>query len=183
MGRPKPLLPWGDGTLVEAQVAALSGAGVDDVVVVTGHEAKAVEEALVGSGARAVFNPAFAAGRATSVRAGAGAVCEGTELIVVLSVDQPRPAELIRAVIEAHRGSGALVTVPRHAHRRGHPVVFAGVLLAELRQVTEEGEGMRAVRRRHADRTHEVDVDDPRALLDVNTPDAYAEALRAFGLG
>lgn len=181
MGRPKPLLPWGDRTLVEAQVAMLRDAGADDIVVVTGHEADRIEQVLVGSGARVVFNPRYAEGRATSVRAGAQAIPDGTGCIVVLSVDQPRTADLVRAVIDAHLRAGALITVPRHAGRRGHPVVFAGSLLPELREVTEEGEGMRAVRRRHADRTVEVEVADEQVLLDVNTPDAYAAALRVFG--
>jgi CTP:molybdopterin cytidylyltransferase MocA len=61
--------------------------------------------------------------------------------------------------------------------------VFAGSLLLELRAVTEETEGLRAVRRRHADETVEIAVDDPRALLDINTPEAYAQARVAFGLG
>jgi molybdenum cofactor cytidylyltransferase len=183
MGRPKPLLPWGGQTLVEFQVGQMKAAGIDDVIVVTGHEAAAVSGALAHSGARVVFNPRFIEGRAGSVRTGAAALGEGVEQIVLLSVDQPRPAAITRALIEAHAMSGALIAVPRYDGRRGHPVVFAGTLLAELRTVDEAGEGLRAVRRAHAGGTIEVEVDDPRALLDVNTPGAYAEALRLFGLG
>jgi molybdenum cofactor cytidylyltransferase len=182
MGTPKPLLPWDGRALVAAQVAAMQAAGVDDVVVVTGHAAAEVEDALAASGARCVYNPGYAEGRAGSIRTGAGALGDGCACVVVLSVDQPRPSALIRAVIDGWRASGALIAVPSYQDRRGHPVVFDGSLLSELRTVDEESEGLRAVRRRHAGRTREIPVDDARALLDMNTPEAFAEARAAFGL-
>src|SRR5579864_3103665 len=47
MGRPKALLPLGTGeTFVTRLVATLGAAGVDDVVVVAGHEAAAIVEAI-----------------------------------------------------------------------------------------------------------------------------------------
>jgi molybdenum cofactor cytidylyltransferase len=181
MGRPKPLLPWGGRTLVACQVEALWGASVADVVVVTGHEAGAVTAALEGTGARIAHNSAYAAGRAGSVRAGALAVPDGSD-VLVLNVDQPRDAALIRAVLDAHRAAGGLITVPVYEGRRGHPVVFAAALLPALRTVTEATEGLRAVMRAHADAVVEVPVDDPRVLLDINTPDTYRKALEG-GLG
>lgn len=182
MGTPKPLLPWDGRTLVEYQVAQLVTAGVSQVIVVTGHAAAEVERALVGSGARVVHNPRYAEGRAGSVRVGAAAVREPVAAVLTLNVDQPRPAELIRAIVSAHLSGNAAVTVPVWSGRRGHPAVFAGALLPELRAVTEEGEGLRAVRRAHAAETREVDFGDPRVLVDINTPESYREARRLFGL-
>lgn len=182
MGTPKPLLPWGGRPLVAAQVAALRDAGIDDVVVVTGHAAAEVEKVVSGSGARCVHNTAYAEGRAGSIRIGARAIAEGCRCVVVLSVDQPRPAALIHAVIDGWQATDALIAVPAFEGRRGHPAVFDGMLLGELRAVDEASEGLRAVRRRHADSTVEIPVDDARVLLDMNTPESYAEALAAFGL-
>src|SRR5688572_29528333 len=84
MGAPKPLLPWDGRPLVAAQVAAMRAAGIDDVVVVTGHAAAEVEVALAGSGSRCAYNPAYAEGRAGSIRAGAAAIADGCACIVVL---------------------------------------------------------------------------------------------------
>ena len=44
-GRPKALLELGGVPLILRQLVALSGAGVDEVVVVTGHHAEAIEAA------------------------------------------------------------------------------------------------------------------------------------------
>lgn len=76
----------------------------------------------------------------------------------------------------------ALITVPAYQGRRGHPIVFDGALVAELCEVTDEHEGLRAVRRAHAARTRELPIADQRILLDLNTPDDYQGALTRFGI-
>lgn len=182
MGSPKPLLPWDGRTLVEYQVAMLHEAGVTDVVVVTGHAAAVVAAALRETGARVAHNPDYAGGRAGSVRVGARALAANTRLVVVLNVDQPRPAAVTAALIEAHLMGEALITVPAYQGRRGHPIVFDGALVAELCEVTDEHEGLRAVRRAHAARTRELPIADQRILLDLNTPDDYQGALTRFGI-
>ncbi len=182
MGRSKPLLPWDGRTLVEYQVAQLQEAGLSRVVVVTGHDGDTVAAVLRGSGADIAYNPGYAEGRAGSVKIGALAVAAGF-LAVVLNVDQPRPAALTREVLAAHQAAGAPITVPVVGGRRGHPVIFASELLPELRAVDETTEGLRAVMRAHAAGVYEHAVTDRRAVIDINTPEAYAEALEAFGLG
>jgi molybdenum cofactor cytidylyltransferase len=84
--------------------------------------------------------------------------------------------------LEEHRRSGAAITVPRFNARRGHPTVLAGRLLDALRAVSEETEGLRAIIRAYSDEINDVEVADPRAVLDMNTPAAYRDARRAFGL-
>ena len=182
MGQPKPLLPWGPTPLVVWQVEQLQQAGVDCVVVVTGHAGEAVAAALAGSGAIIAHNADYAAGRAGSVRVGAAALPDDLAVVALLNVDQPRPAAVTRALLAAHHQGAALITTPLHAGRHGHPVLFAGALLPELRAVTEAGEGVRMVLRVHRAETIETPIADPRVLLDLNTPDAYQAALPLFGL-
>jgi molybdenum cofactor cytidylyltransferase len=181
MGSPKPLLDWKGRPLVAYQVEQLLSAGVDEVVVVVGHAAAAVRPVAEAAGARVVENRAYRSGRASSVRAGALALADDTLVVVTLNVDQPRPAWVTRRVIAAHIGTGASITTPEQGGRRGHPVAFAGALLPELRAVTEEAEGLRAVVRRHAERRGFVGIDDPVIHLEFNTPEEYAAALTAAG--
>ena len=56
-GRPKALLELGGVPLVMRQLVALSGAGVDEVVVVLGHHADAVEAAVRAFPITLVRNP------------------------------------------------------------------------------------------------------------------------------
>ena len=181
MGRPKPLLPWGEATLIEYQVQELRAAGVDDIVAVLGHEADAVRP-RVPDGVRIVVNEAYLEGRASSLRAGAKALDDSASPAVVLNVDQPRPRDLLRTLLAAHGEAGAAITLPVYEGKRGHPVIVDGSLLAELRNASEEERGLRGIIAAHDDDVHEVEVQTSIARLDINTPADYERALAAFGL-
>jgi molybdenum cofactor cytidylyltransferase len=170
---PKPLLEWQGNTLIGYQIAQLHEAGVDDVIAVLGHRAEDVLPLVTGAGARAVVNESYREGRASSLRAGAAAA-EGADTVVVLSVDQPRPAAVTRRLLSEH-ASG--ITVPTHGGRRGHPVVLDGAFLPELREVSEATQGLRAVIARHAAEVREVPFDTQDVLLDINTPEDYERAI------
>jgi molybdenum cofactor cytidylyltransferase len=195
MGRTKALLPWGDGTLIEYQVRELRAAGVAGIVVVLGHDAEAVGR-RVPEGTRAVVNEAYREGRASSLRAGAAALPDGADPVVVMSVDQPRPRDLLRKLLDAHAERSAPVTLPVSDGRRGHPVIVAGVLLPELRAASDEEQGLRGIIERHKSEVHEVplmmtvhesnpdlDLTPLIALVDINTPEDYEQARALFGFG
>ena len=176
MGRLKQLLPWAGATLLEWQVAQMRDAGVADVVVVLGHEAAAIRDAVGRLPARVVVNESYREGRASSLRRGAEAIRDDAGAILVLGVDQPRPAAVTRRLIERWRESEALLVVPTAGGRRGHPVLVDGSLLAELRSVSEAELGLRAVTERHAAATDLVEIEDTSVHLDLNTPADYASA-------
>lgn len=188
MGRTKALLPWAGATLIEYQVRELRAAGVEDVLVVLGHDAESIRphiptEPSAGTGqhVRVVVNEAYRSGRASSLRAGASALPDSADPIVILSIDQPRPREIARALLEAHAAGGASITLPAYRGHRGHPVVLAGALLAELREASEEAQGLRGVIAAHEASLREVAVDNELALLDLNTPEEYEAALARYG--
>jgi CTP:molybdopterin cytidylyltransferase MocA len=180
MGRPKPLLAWGDMTLIEYQVAQLRQAGADRVIVVLGHRADEVLAAVHRAGAQAIVNELYAEGRASSVRVAAGALPEDTGAIIMLNVDQPRPHWVTRRLLEGHLRAQALISVPIYEGRRGHPVIFDGRLAPELREVREATEGMRAVLRAHEGEIREEPFESPVVVLDMNVPEEYEEAKTAY---
>ena len=181
MGQPKPLLPWGEVTLIEYQVRELRAAGIEVIVAVLGHEADAVRP-RVPVGARIVVNEAYRDGRASSLRAGAKALDDAAGPIAVLNVDQPRPRDLLRTLLAAHGEVDAAITLPVYEGKRGPPVIVDGSLLTELRNASEEDRGLRGIITAHDDGVHEVEVKSSIARLDINTPADYERALAAFGL-
>jgi molybdenum cofactor cytidylyltransferase len=183
MGRLKQLLPWDGTTLIDWQVRQMREAGAGDVVVVLGHEAATVGAALKDSPTRVVVNEGYREGRATSVRRGAEALPDDAGAVLVLSVDQPRPAWIARKLIESWRESGASLAIPSVARRRGHPLLVAGALLSELRGVTEAEMGLRAVTERHAHETLVVPIERAVVRFDLNTPADYESALASFEAG
>ena len=177
MGEPKALLDWGGEPLVRYQVRQLREAGADEVVVVLGHRGDDVHREMRRLDCRTVLNATYQLGRAGSLRAGAKAVSPEAETIVVLNVDQPRAAALIRAVIEA-RTPEAAAARPAHGGRHGHPVALAGRLRGELLEASEERGGLRGVLAAHADAIIDAAAGE-ECLLDLNTRAEYEAALAA----
>jgi molybdenum cofactor cytidylyltransferase len=182
MGRPKPLLPWAGTTLIEWQVAQLRDAGAGRVVAVLGHAAEEVEPAARASGGVIVVNESYRSGRATSLAAGAASV-DAAALVLVLSVDQPRPAWVSRRLIDAWTTSRAPVVIPEVGGRRGHPVLLDGSLLPDLRAVRDETLGLRDITERKRGETKVVVFENSVVIVDLNTPEEYATALADFNRG
>ncbi len=181
MGRPKALLPWQGGTLVEFQVEQLLAGGIARVLLVLGHEAEAVRGvAFPLARTTIVLNRDYATGKTSSVRAGMDAIPEDADAVLVLAVDQPRPAGLIRRLRQAHETSDALITVPSFGGRHGHPTIFSRELFPEIRDIREETQGLRAVRHRHRARTQVNETATRIPLTDINTPEEYQDALALF---
>lgn len=183
MGSPKPMLPWRGMTLVEAQVASLLEGGVDEVYVVTGKSDLEVSPLLQKiAHAHRVHNPDYAQGKTTSIRAGVAALPDNVTAIVLLAVDQPRPAWVVRKTIESHIASGAPLTSPRYEGHGGHPLIFDGALQDELSQITEERQGIRELFSRHESAMNPVQFKSAIIRLDMNTPEAYEKASREYEL-
>ena len=180
MGTPKPLLDWGGQTLIEYQLVQLGRPPIERVVTVLGDRADELMPYVRDAGAEAVVNERFAEGRASSLRAGADALADDTEAVLVLAVDQPRPHDVIARLVDVHRLSGSLITVPSFEERRGHPPVLDGSLLPELREVSEQTRGLRAVIAAHEEDLSELAFETSVVLLDINDPQEYERARESY---
>jgi molybdenum cofactor cytidylyltransferase len=175
MGRQKALLPWGDcPTLVEYHLRELASLPeIAEVMVVTGYEPERITEiARAQPIAHATHNPAYKTGKVSSIVAGVSTASVDATALILLAVDQPRSAAVLRTIIDA--SPGALITVPVHGGRRGHPVVFDASLRDELLAIEEETQGIRAVLQRHAADVREVEAATDDVLVDLNHPEDVA---------
>ncbi len=76
--------------LVQFAVDAAAEAGVHEIVIVVGHDADRVREALVlPPGARFVMNERYAEGQSTSLAAGIRELDASSDAAIVLLADQP----------------------------------------------------------------------------------------------
>jgi molybdenum cofactor cytidylyltransferase len=179
MGQLKALLPWQGRTLLEHQVGALAAGGADRVIVVVGHHSQRLCPLLVDlKDVSCVYNPNYLAGKTTSIKSGVAALQgERPHTLLLLNVDQPRSAETIGLLLEAHRSESALLTIPDFRGKGGHPIIIDASLLEEVLAIEEDTQGMKAVMQRHAGQTRRVAVDRPEVLWDLNTPEQYRAAL------
>jgi molybdenum cofactor cytidylyltransferase len=131
--KPKCLLELGGVPLIRRQLIALSGAGVDEVVVVLGHHAEQIEPAVMNFPVTLVRNPNPDDGQVSSQRLGLAALTGKLDAVIVALADQPLiNAQDITALIGAFkkRPEGSSVVYPEVAGVRGNPVMFT----AEVRE-------------------------------------------------
>ena len=176
-GRPKALLELGGVPLIVRQLVALSGAGVDEVVVVLGHHADAIEAAIAAFPITIERNPEPDRGQASSVRIGLQALSPKLDAVMVALADQPLIAEAdIVALIGAFKKRGdAAMVVPcvRSANGDalpGNPVIFD----ASLRDEWLAGDinaACRQWRQTHPERVRWFDTDNTHYRIDIDTPE------------
>ncbi|CAN5555471.1 molybdenum cofactor cytidylyltransferase [soil metagenome] len=171
LGQPKQLLELEGKPLLKHAVDR-AAAHFDEVVVVLGHEAEAIEAALqLPVGTRTVLNARFAEGHHGSVRVGfAAATEEGADAALLLG-DQPYVGDdLIARTVERFRISVAEVVRPRHGEAPGHPVLVRADMAARLGLGGDEELGP-------ALRGPQVEWVDggPESPADVDTWEAYQD--------
>ena len=178
MGRAKATLAIGeDDTFLTRIVRTFLAAGVDDVVVVVGHEAEAVVSSFAASGlaARFAMNRDYDRGQLSSLLTGLGVVDRpGVATVLVTLVDVPLVSEAtVRAVIERYRRTHAPVVRPTSGDRHGHPLLLDRSLFDQLRTAAADT-GAKPVVRAHASAAGDVPIDDEGAFTDIDTADEYA---------
>lgn len=169
--RPKCLLELGGVPLIRRQLIALSGAGVDEVVVVLGHHADAIEPWVQDFPVTLVRNPDPDAGQVSSQRLGLAALAGKLDAVLVALADQPLiGAADHTALIGAwkKRPAGTEVVVPWVGGERGNPVIFS----AAVREAILAGEanvGCRQWQQAHAEAVHRFETDNRRYRVDIDT--------------
>ncbi len=182
-GEPKPLAIVGDRPLLEHVLDSVRHSQVGQIVVVLGHEAERVHQAVALDGATVVLNRDYAAGMSTSIRAGLGALDPRSEAFLVVLGDQPfiSPATL-DVLIDQRSRSGAKILIPTFRGFRGNPVLVDRSLSAAVMSLSGDV-GCRAIFGDHGDEILEVPVNDPGVLLDLDTKEDLERARQALERG
>lgn len=181
MGRPKQLLDWGGRPLVRVSAEAALASRLSDLLVVTGAAEDQVVAALAGLALHFVHNLQYAEGQSTSLRAGIAALPSTSDAALILLGDQPFvTAETIDQIILHWQATGAPIVAPRYQGQRGNPVLFARSIFGDLLAVSGD-QGARSLLSARSAEIATVDIDDPRPLIDIDTPEEYARLLALIG--
>jgi CTP:molybdopterin cytidylyltransferase MocA len=172
MGAFKPLLPFGDATVIESCISNLRAAGIEDIVVVVGHRAEDVRSQLKDSEVSFAVNPDPDSEMSASIAHGVEQVAENTKALIIALVDQPAvPPEVIPALIEQWQ-RGALLVQPEHEGRGGHPVLIDLSLRNGLLNLDPQ-KGLRALFEVHRGNVRRVPLDSPYIARDMDTWEDY----------
>jgi molybdenum cofactor cytidylyltransferase len=175
MGSPKALLDAGDGqTFLGCIAGRLRAAGLRRILAVVAPGAGPIVTAAEQARISVVVNADPSLGPISSIRTALDTIePEGFAALLFWPVDMPCVSlESVRRVLDAWRPEGPPIVLPTHGGRRGHPVIAAEPVWADLRSALADA-GARAVVRKNPDRVLEVEVDDDGVLLDIDTTRAY----------
>jgi molybdenum cofactor cytidylyltransferase len=145
--------------LAQHAIDAAAAAGLDEILVVTGHEADAVENALELPGrARFVRNPNHRDGQASSLAAALHDIAEDSEAAIVLMADQPGVTpDVVTALVAAFRATRKQIV--RAAYRDGPgPALLSREIYAEAGHLHGDV-GARILMASHPEWVEEVAID------------------------
>ncbi|MUM76752.1 NTP transferase domain-containing protein [Pseudodesulfovibrio sp. F-1] len=180
MGRCKPLLPLGRGTVLSRCVDLFRNNRIDQIIVVTGNNRDEVSAEAFRAGAKPVHNERFKQGMFSSVLTGIGALKNDVSAFFLLPADTPliRP-ETIGRLAETYRNARPALLYPRFLDERGHPPVIGRELLGDI--VGHDGAGgLRTVLQRHEAAAMDLDTPDAGTVIDLDHPEDYGQALACF---
>jgi molybdenum cofactor cytidylyltransferase len=177
MGKPKLLLPLGNGTILGHTIDTLLSSSVDEVIVVLGAEVQEMKKAIAEKPVKVIFNPDYHRGMSTSLIAGLKQVSSRVQRVMVALSDQPLiEKDTYNKLINESLNSDKGITVPLYKAKRGNPIIFTINYKDELLGLKGDVGG-REILRRHPDDILEVAVDSGSIYINLNTMDDYHSAL------
>jgi molybdenum cofactor cytidylyltransferase len=153
-----------------AAEAFVRSACFDDILVVTGHEASAVEQALAGLPVRFAFNADWEKGIGASIAQGIAQLPAAIDGAVVALGDMPfqSPDLVGRLVAVFDQHERQRIVFPAIASRRQrNPVIWPRSFFGRLQALPTQ-EGAKSLLNRHADACVAVPADNESVFLDID---------------
>jgi molybdenum cofactor cytidylyltransferase len=178
-GAHKLLLPYQEKTVIWHTIAQIVGAkaqnlSIGEIIVVVGHNRVGVETVLEGYNLPTIFNEKYAEGMTTSIQAGIRAANMSASGYVICLSDQPKiTSEQYNLLINAFEKEQNAIIIPAFQGERGNPVIFPAYLREEILQ-HDEMTGCKAIVQRHKQQVKLVEMPTSHILLDIDTPEDYA---------
>jgi len=182
MGAFKPLLPFGEQTVIEACINYLRRGGVETIVVVLGHRAEAIREQLKDLPVLFALNPDPESEMGESIGCGARALPMDCEATLITPTDYPAiPPEVVATLINSWRTRPAKLLAPKYEGRSGHPVLVDLCFREQLESLDPQ-RGLRGLFDVHRAEVLRVAVNSPFVARDIDTWEDYrALHLELFG--
>ncbi|HED04420.1 MAG TPA: nucleotidyltransferase family protein [Candidatus Fraserbacteria bacterium] len=177
MGRLKPLLPFGDLTVIETILRTLGQCPLAEIIVVLGHRAGEIEPLLKNYPVQIVHNTRYLRGMLSSIQAGLKAAAGDAQAYLICLGDQPRlQIRTVQLLLGAFAAEPGGIYLPCYLGQGGHPLLLDTRYRDEVRAL-DPVIGLRQLLRRHPDQVRHVGVAAPEVLEDLDTPEEYRLAL------
>jgi len=180
----KLLLPIGGEALLVKLVASVCASDVGQVLVVIGHEAEKIRRELNEFPLNFVYNPNFSEGMTTSIKYGVKVASHECDGLLICLGDMPfintsEINKLIHAYVKNRIKGEGLIVVPVFKRQRGNPVLFSIEFRNDILEHKKES-GCKEVIMKNSDSVMEIEMDDEKMLLDVDTMEDYQSVSDLF---
>jgi molybdenum cofactor cytidylyltransferase len=180
-GRNKLLVLMGGMPAIARICSVALSTELSPLVVVLGHEREKVRGAIESEFDRTdprlrfVFNPLYREGRMSSVAAAVKVLGEECGAAMFLRGDQPWISpSLIGDLVRAYRENEAPLAFPVFNGSKGSPTVVGKEHFHDLLALSGD-HGTLELAREYWDSSAKLDVDDPRCLRGIDTPEDLQE--------
>ena len=174
MGAFKPLLPFGEQTVIESCINYLVEGGVETVVIVLGHRADDVRRRLRDYPVHFALNPDPTSEMDASIAAGVRALPDTARATIISLVDYPAIPSSVVSELIAEWQKGALLVKPTRDGVGGHPVLVDLKLREELLSLDPE-RGLKGLFDKYKDQVRRLEVNSPFIARDLDTWDDYRD--------
>ena len=175
MGAFKPLLPFGQKTVVESCIDQMRAGGVETVVVVLGQGPRGdkLKAHLIDADVVFAINPDPGSEMSASIACGVRALPEGMQAVVINPVDHAAvPPEVVATLVREWM-QGARMVKPTWKERGGHPVLVDLLFRDELLSLNPNG-GLKTFFSDRRPLVKRVAVNSNYIARDMDTWDDYA---------
>jgi molybdenum cofactor cytidylyltransferase len=182
MGETKQLLPWGEATILGQTIRNVKQTAVHNCLVITGHDAEAVQAIAKAEGAETLHNSNYDAGEMlSSLQTAVHQLPANITAVLVILADQPMvEPETMALLLDAYwQGRGDLIA-PVYGDKRGNPVLIGRHYFAELLALPP-GDAPRTLLQRHGAALQLVPVPTDSILRDLDSPEQYKQAQQRWG--
>ena len=170
MGAFKPLLPFGNKTVIECCIDYLREGGVETIVVVLGHRAEDIRKKLTG--VTFAFNSDPTSEMGASIAAGVQQLPAIIQATLIALSDHPAVPATVASKLIQEWNKGARLIIPTWQDRGGHPVLVDLSFKRELLNLSSSG-GLRTLFDAYPEELKRIAVDSPFIARDMDTWDDY----------
>ena len=180
----KLLLPVGGEAMLVKLATSVCASDVGQVLVVIGHEAEKIRRELNEFPLNFVYNPNFSEGMTTSIKYGVKVVSHECDGLLICLGDMPfintsEINKLIHAYVKNRIKGKGLIVVPVFKRQRGNPVLFSIEFRNDILEHKKQS-GCKEVIMKNSDSVMEIEMDNEKMLLDVDTMEDYQSVSDLF---
>lgn len=175
MGENKLFLPFPKDSILQTVIKTVKSAGIENIIVVLGHEAQKVKNHIKELNVRTVINHNYEKGMCTTFQTGVKVILdENPDGVLLCLGDQPLiNRESIKSLINVfyNKRDETKVFVLSHKGKKGHPVLFDKSTISEILAIPED-KTIREVVHKYETKETKIETDDG-VLKDIDTKEDY----------